>query len=487
MKISVGTGILDKIVNIAIITVSILLLIYTGYRAATLSFTIDESISFNVFVPLKFMDIVSYKIASSNHHMINTLCMKFMSMIFGSSEFSLRFPSLLSHLFYIIFTYKIVKKISSPNLVLAGFLLLNLNPYMLDFFSLARGYSLAVTFSVGSIFFLLSYIDDNKDKYIIWSLIFAMLATLSNFPLLIYYLSLISIINLYWIGSLNIFKLKEVLKKNIPVFICSILLIIIMFEPIRKLVKYKEFYDGGLNGFWADTVGSLISATLYEQPYQQIASVFLKYFIGVSSLAMIITLTYNFYIRKWRILTEGLTLAIILLFLPCIVTIAQHIILKSNYLINRMALFLIPIFFFSILLLISNFTKSLKWKILTMIFIYVVAGAFTFHTIKSLNTSCALYWRFDADTKKMLSDLDIQVKKVNLCSVKLGVMSLYEPAINFYRKTKKYAWLEKVTKDGYRDMNYNYYYLGDSSMNYINSRNLSVIKHYSISNSCLVR
>ena len=82
MKISVGTGILDKIVNIAIITVSILLLIYTGYRAATLSFTIDESISFNVFVPLKFMDIVSYKIASSNHHMINTLCMKFMSMIF---------------------------------------------------------------------------------------------------------------------------------------------------------------------------------------------------------------------------------------------------------------------------------------------------------------------------------------------------------------------------------------------------------------------
>jgi hypothetical protein len=63
------------------------------------------------------------------------------------------------------------------------------------------------------------------------------------------------------------------LKKNYPVIISSLLLIAIMFEPIRKLIKYKEFYDGGLNGFWSDTVGSLISATLYERSYQSLYSV----------------------------------------------------------------------------------------------------------------------------------------------------------------------------------------------------------------------
>jgi len=486
MKMSVSTGIVNKIVNIVIIIVSLLLLVYTGYRAATLSFTIDESISYNVFVPLKFMDIVSYKIASSNHHLINTLCMKFMSMIFGTSELSLRSPSLLSHLFYIIFTYKIVKKISSPYMVLSGFLLLNLNPYLLDFFSLARGYSLAVTFSAGSIFFLLNYIADNKEKYFIWSLIFGMLATLSNFPLLIFYLSLIGIINLYWIGSQERFKFKELLKKNIPVFICSLVLIVIMFEPIRKLVKYKEFYDGGLDGFWSDTVGSLINASLYEKSYSQTASVYLKYFIGFCLLAMIITLAYNYYKRKRKMLSEVLTLVVLLLFLPSIITSAQHFILKSNYLINRMALFLVPIFFISILLLIDNYSKSLKGQLISLSIIYIVTGAITFHTIKSLNTSCALYWRFDADTKKMLSDLETQVKKDKFNSIKLGVMTLYEPAINFYRTTKKFTWLEKVTEDGYRDKDYNYYYLGDSSMSYIKSRNLSVIKHYSVSNSCLV-
>jgi hypothetical protein len=110
-----------------------------------------------------------------------------------------------------------------------------------------------------------------------------------------------------------------------------------------------------------------------------------------------------------------------------------------------------------------------------------------FHAIISLNTSETLYWEFDADTKKMLVDLDKAVKHDKKTTVKLGVMSLYEPAINFYRTTKKYDWLENVTGDGYRQMSYDYYYLGDSSMTYINQRNMSVIKHYPTSNSCLVR
>ena len=487
MKINNPVRTLNWLVNIIIILVSVLLLIYTGYRAATLSFTIDESISFNVFVPLKFMGIISYKIASSNHHMINTLCMKFMAYFFGTSEFSLRFPSLLSHCFYLIFTYKIIKKISSPFIVLAGFLLLNLNPYLLDFFSLARGYAMAVTFTVISLYFLFTYIENTKDKNIIWSLFFAILAVLSNFSLLIYFVSLIGVINLYWISSQSNFKFADLLKKNYPVIISSLLLIAIMFEPIRKLIKYKEFYDGGLNGFWSDTVGSLISATLYERSYQSLCFVYLKYFIGISCAIMFIAFVYRLFSGKWKVFSERATVSVLLLFLPCVVTVAQHYILKSNYLINRMALFLIPLFFISIFMFIDEYGKVLAVKIISWTLVYILAGAFAFHTINSINTSSALYWKFDADTKRMLYDLDQQVQKDNISSVKLGVMTLYEPAINFYRKTKKYDWLEKVTEDGYRELNYNYYYLGDSSMSFIKSRNLTVLKHYSTSNSCLVR
>lgn len=464
-----------------------MLLFYSGYRAATLSFTIDESISYNVFVPLRVMGIISYKIASSNHHMLNTLAMKFMSAIFGSSEFSLRFPSLVCHLLYIIFTYKIVRKNSSPYLVLAGFILLNLNPYMLDFFSLARGYAMAVTFTVISIFYLLEYIESKLEKKLIFTLIFSMLAILSNFSLLVYFVSLIAVINLYWISSISRIDFKAFFRQNIPIIICSLLLVLILFEPLRKLIKYKEFYDGGIVGFWSDTVGSLVSATLYEKPYQVAASTFLRYFIGFSSFLLFISFLYKIFRLKLKAFSEKTVVLTLLLFFPCIVTIAQHYILKSNYLINRMALFFIPIFFMNILLIIQEYANSLSLKILTRSLVYVIAVLTTIHTINSLNAKCALYWNFDADTKNMMIDLDSLVKKESISKVKLGVMTLYEPAINFYRQTKKYEWLEKVTEDGYRDRVYDFYYLGDSSSNYIASKHMSVLHHYPLSNSVLAK
>jgi hypothetical protein len=480
-------SILNKIENVVIAVISVLLLIYTGYRAATLSFTIDESISFNVLTPLNVMELISYKYPLANHHMINTICMKLMSFLFGTSEFSLRLPSLISHVFYIVFSYRLIKKISPSYLVLAGFLLLNLNPYMLDLFSLARGYAMAVTFTVVSLFYLFSYVENNQIKNLNWSLLFAVLAVLSNFSLLIYYVSLIAAISLYLFASQPSFSLKDLLKKNVPLIISSVFLIAIMFEPIRKLIKGKEFYDGGLTGFWYDTVGSLIGATLYEQSYQAIASVYIRYFVGISSLVLIITLAYNYYLRKLKILTERFTVAVLLLFISCFASIAQHFLLKSNFLINRMALFFIPLFFVSIILFAAECAVDLKRKVLTGTFMYLIAGALFIHTVVSFNTSETLYWEFDADTKRMLTDLEKVVKEGEKSTVKLGVMALYEPAINFYRITRKYDWLEKVTEDGYRNMNYDYYYLGDSSMNYIKMRNMAVLKHYSTSNSCLVK
>lgn len=477
----------NKVVNASITVISALLLFYTGYRAATLSFTIDESISFNVFVPLRFMDIISYKISTANHHLLNTLAMKYMSALFGSGEFSLRFPSLVCHLFYMIFTYKIVRKNVSPYLVLAGFLLLNLNPYLLDFFSLARGYAMAVTFTVISLYFLFEYVENQKQKNFLSSTGFAMLAILSNFSLLIYYVSVIAVVNLYWISSQNVFRFKELVKKNIPVIISALILILILFEPLRKLTKYKEFYDGGLNGFWSDTVGSLIYATLYEKPYQMTAFLYLKYFIGVVSLLLILTLIYKLFRLKTKAFSQKSVVAILLLFIPCLVTIVQHYTLNSNYLINRMALFFIPIFFINIVFLINEFALSVKLKLLSGSLIYLITGMFVFHTMNSLNTTSSLYWKFDADTKRMLLDLDSVVKNDSASKVKLGVMTLYEPAINFYRTTKNYKWLEKVGEDGYRDQAYNFYYLGDSSSKYITDRNMSVLKHYPASNSVLVK
>jgi len=354
----------DRNLNITIIIISLLLMIYSCYRAAILSFTIDESISYNLFVPLKFMDIISYAIPSSNNHILNTLGMKYFSLLFGPSEFVLRLPSMLSHLAYLIFTYRILKKTASPIILLAGFLLLNLNPYLLDFFSLARGYAMAVTFVVVSIYYLLSYIEYNKTKTIIWSLIFAMLAVLSNFSLLIYFVSFVAIINIYWVWSQPHFSLNDLIRRNTPVFIGFLFLGAILFEPIRKLIDYNELYDGGLNSFWSDTVGSLINASLYDRAYPPAISIFANCLIAIFTIIMVLTIIFKAYFIKTKIFTERFTIVVLLLILPCFVSIFQHYLLKSNFLINRMALFFIPLFFISVIFYISDYVKTNKWKII---------------------------------------------------------------------------------------------------------------------------
>jgi hypothetical protein len=475
------------IVNTVIFIISLLLLIYSGLRAASLSFTIDESISYNVFVPLSFMDIVSFKIAIANNHMINSLCMKYISIFFGSNELLLRLPSILSHIVYIVFSYKIIRKVSSPVILLAGFLFLNLNPYLLDFFSLARGYSMAVAFTIVSMYFLLNYIEFSKAKSIIWSLIFAMLAVLSNFTLLIYFIALLSVINIYWIVSMSNFSINDLLKRNVPVFICSVALIVIMFEPIRKLIKYKEFYDGGITSFWSDTVGSLISASLYDQSYWQTPFLFIKYLIVFCSLILFITFVYKTYKNKLRIFNDKVSVTILLLFISILVPVAQHILLKSYFPINRMALVYLPLFLIPIILLVSDAAKSYKMKLLILPVMLIFAGVVTYHTFHSSNTSYALYWKFDADTKNMLSDLEIRVQNDEKSPIKLGAMWLYEPAINYYRVARKYTWLEKVRDDTYMSPDFDYYFLADTCLVYTKTLNKSVIKHYLTSNSYLVK
>jgi hypothetical protein len=473
--------------DILIIISSLFLLAYSSYRAAVLSFTIDESISYNSVVPLSFYQIITYEIASANHHLLNSICMKLSSMVFGPSEFALRLHSVISHVIYILFTYKILKKNCSPVILLAGFLLLNFNPYMLDFFSLARGYAMAVAMTVVCIYYFLSYIKDNTARNLIFSLISGIIAVLSNFSLLVFYLSLVVVINIYWISSGSFIGFKTHLKKNIPVALCTLILGAIIFLPLKRMIHYGELYDGGTTGFWYDTVGSLISATFYGKPLLQKYFQTAKYFVAISSAVMLIYLSISVFLKKQKAFRDNFSFILLLLAGPCLISIIQHYFIGSNYLINRMGLFLIPLFSLALIFFFNDFDKLPVLKYLNRAVITLLAVVFVSISVIALNTSYALYWKFDSKTKNMMSDLERSVLEKNGKNVRLGVTWLLEPSVNFYRQIKNYDWLEKVTYESYTDRNYDYYYLADSDMNYIRRMNLQLIKFYKESNTALAK
>jgi hypothetical protein len=123
------------------------------YRAATQGITVDEAFTYQHFVAPPFSQVMtSYDV---NHHVLNSLLAKFTTSLFGLSDLTLRMPSLLGGLIYLVAVRAIVLQVFSAEWALAAFALLSLNPFVLDYLSAARGYSLALGFLLSALWFLL--------------------------------------------------------------------------------------------------------------------------------------------------------------------------------------------------------------------------------------------------------------------------------------------------------------------------------------------
>ncbi len=63
------------------------------------------------------------------------------------------------------------------------------------------------------------------------------------------------------------------------------------------------------------------------------------------------------------------------------------------------------------------------------------AGAIN-HFKNCYNISYVCNWKYDSETKNMISDLSKKVTETKSNNVRLGITWLYEPTINYYRITK---------------------------------------------------
>ena len=118
-------------------------------RARIQSITIDEADTYRLFVGTA---APSYWISASNNHVLNSMLMRWSTMLVGASNLSLRLPALLGAVVYIASVYVLVTVIA-PRLVLRWALLVCLvfNPFVMDYLVAARGYSLALGFLMAAL------------------------------------------------------------------------------------------------------------------------------------------------------------------------------------------------------------------------------------------------------------------------------------------------------------------------------------------------
>ena len=445
------------------------LLVFTTLRADRLSMTHDECGSWTIWT-----DFPIFKChyspdcwGTANLHWLYVLLMKPSIQLFGNSELAIRLPSLLGHAVYLVFSWKLVKSWTNRAwMALFGFVLLNTNLFLLDFFSLARGYGLAMSMMMVSLYFLSRFVQTGRTAAVAGTFGGAFLAVLSNFTLLNFYACLLAVF-----GGLLIvqfFQLKEKKWEKLSGSALIALLITavmawLIYRPLGFLMGKGEF-EYGADSFW-NTFHSLVRGSIYGGKYFHMYNV--EIFGGLLVLILLAVLVYAFkgFFRNPAGKTEQFLLAAVLLpALASLAAVVQHHLLDTQYQVNRTALMFIPLCALAVFLFFNALLeeKTNRWPL----FLPAFMGVFcVMHLFRVGQLSFVSEWGYDAQTKKMILYLEEKIPEGS--KIKLGLHWIYHPASTFYTKTLglDFAELPLVySKELRKDNFYDYYYVQPSDM-----------------------
>jgi hypothetical protein len=205
---------------------------------------------------------------------------------------------------------------------------------------------------------------------------------------------------------------------------------------LQQLKGGNQLYFGGRNGFFSDTIGSLGRCYAYMQPYGRLAKWAFMLMFTSSILISVINLVSSVVKRKTDI-AFGFSL-IFLLSLAS--TIAQHVLFKNNYLVERTAIFYVPLMMLNLIIWGDLYRKKFaRYAHLALLFLC------SLHLALCLNFSHTYSWKYDCDSKDAISYL----KYISTTNHVIGVDYIHTPSAIYYQQkmNAQSLQLRQVCKD----------------------------------------
>lgn len=484
----------DKNLQLFFSLASFIFFIYVSYRAYSLSITWDEAFSYLEFTRSAILFPITYNGMSANNHLLNTWLTFITTSLFGNSELCLRLPNLLAYALFLFFNAKFASEFCDRLFSVSAFLILNLNPYLVDFFSLSRGYGLSYGLLTGSLWYLYLFFNKNfSQKHGVLSMLFAITAGFAHLTLIYFVLTLFCIL----IGTDFIFisrsiyantfrRILLVIKKNSVQLIMLLLYLIIIIPLGNNLRKAGALFYGGNNGFWTDTIKTVINRSLYEKPYAESLTSALSILCVLVFLATFIFLIIKGFKKGSQSPSKYFLYSLVVILSSCILaTIIQRHLFNTLYLMERTALFLLLLFSFIFIFLFAELSDlKIKYKIVAPL----VAGFMLFHFINCLNFYYVLEWKWDADTKLILNDVEnLWHKNQYKNTFDLGTTLELEQPINYYKVINNLTWLNEIKRTKDLTQPYDACIVLDMDFRKLNADSFLIIKNYPFINNKLIR
>jgi hypothetical protein len=401
------------------------LIVYVGIRSSLVNMTHDEAHSFHNIKNFWYAEFL----CTANSHWLNSLAMKIALVFNCESVFCLRWFSVFSFIVTCCFGYWFIRSVEIPGLKALAFCLLFLNPYLLDYFGLARGYAGSIMFQCISLLLFIKGFERKNRQFLFTSLAASGFSAIANYSF-VYYFFAFSVIYFYWVH----FKEKRRFFSKaflFDMFFCMVITSLIIRALIFMIKCSNDFVGAGepsflsmfhifpdgflynkieLNRLWKHALSLLLFSFIALACYYGIAKYKahnnrLYYFTSIVLSIMIVFMTINYYCFG---LVFPYYRSALLLFIPAI----------------------------SILILFARFKL--------MGFRFFIAFSFSLCILLIVNFFLDVNMKYTLDFKEQADSEDCFNRVKNLKAKHIGISpELYGVFANYYQTTdtKKYEYI----------------------------------------------
>jgi hypothetical protein len=498
-------GIQPKSSRLQRVELAFLLLVFAMniYRAITQSITHDEAFAHNLLLHRTWPEL--FTTFTDNHHVLYTYLSKLSIQLFGLSELTLRLPSLLGGLLYLLSAFALARRlILSTWLQFLTVALLALDANLLDHMSAARGYGLGLGFLSASLLFMLRAVDKTPERNVpvSYRCLFASGTGIG--------LSAAS--NLAYVvpgAAFAIALAASLLYQSAPgtripimrawlgwcVFPSLIIFIGLAGGPLLKM-KLSQFYVGTLSLSAAEDsilslsfhrhggLGGWLSLLTWDFVFLKVLHIFLLAVLALVGLFILLRLVRPRGNHPLSPGGEGLSFLGAGMFLTLGLMVAGRLLCGIRYPEARMGLLWTPLITLCALGLVQSFWNSSLLRRALAYPLLVVCVLILANDLIVLDVSHYENWAFDRSTRHYVDIIRERHRTEPTAPVRVRATWLFEPGINFYRERHNLSWMEPVTRSKPKGL-YDYYMLLDDDRKLVEKLGLEELARDNMANSVL--
>lgn len=400
------------------------LMCYVVVRALTIVMTHDEAYSFYNVKHFWYVETL----CTGNTHWFNFLAIK-TAVVLGLEKTSqLRWFSLLSAGVYLTLAYFWIKSLKDIPTKILAFTIALLNPFLIDYLSLARGYSAGLMFEVMAICCYVLYLKNTNHKLAFISLFFAGMSAIANFNFFYFFVAfgLVYFYNTYKTNSLGLFKNKQ--------FYVELLFSLGIVALVIRALRFMTLCSNDIGDYGSDNLidglfVGFIDSFIYRKfnvsngIIQMLSYALCVFMIGAALFGVFKTKKQHY---PWY------RLASILFLLMIGTTVFNRWCFGVLYPTYRTTLMFYPLVTLISVGFVSTVITAKKIK---AVIPYIVSLPICIHFITTLNLHTTFDYYQQADTKTCFTFLDsLKAKKVGIAPELYGVFR------NYYQMTDHYKF-----------------------------------------------